>query len=56
MVSIRHELRGLFRQGRPDAARPLLERLSALAARDPVEHASVSPELERWRCLFGIVD
>lgn len=53
MVHVRHELRRLRDEGRGDEARPWLERLRALAERDPDEARKVRPELLRWQVAFG---
>ncbi len=54
LVRIRHELRKFAFGGDRDEATALLTRLSALAARDPVEHAAALPELQRWRLRLGL--
>lgn len=54
LVRIRHELRKYAFGGDLDEASALITRLGALAARDPVEHAAVGPEVQRWRMKLGL--
>jgi hypothetical protein len=52
MVRLRHELRRLLVDRRPDEARAVLGRLEALAAADAEEAAGIQPEIARWQiCL-----
>ncbi len=54
LVRVRHELRRLLAEGRRHEARPLLERLRALAEEDAVEWAAMRPELARWKLTLGL--
>jgi hypothetical protein len=49
MVHLRHELRRLLVERRPDEARAVLARLEALVASDAEEAGAFRPELARWR-------
>ena len=53
MIRVRHELRELLAQNRREEARPLLERLRALAAVDEAERGAIEPEIARWECGFA---
>ena len=53
MVRVRYELRELLAQNRRDEARPLLERLRALAEADEEERATLVPEIARWECSLA---
>jgi hypothetical protein len=50
LIRVRYELRRLLAENRRDEARPLLERLRALAAADEEERAALEPEIARWEC------
>ena len=54
LVRIRHELRRYACGGDLDEASALISKLGQVAARDPVEHAAVIPELQRWRMKLGL--
>ena len=49
MVRLRHELRRLLVDRRPDEARAVLTRLEALALADAEEAAGIQPEIARWQ-------
>jgi hypothetical protein len=53
LIRVRHELRELLAQNRREEARPLLERLRALAEADEAERAVIEPEIARWECGFA---
>jgi hypothetical protein len=54
LIRIRHELRRLRAEGRGDEARDLIERMKALAERDPREAAELQSELPRWEVSLGL--
>ena len=49
MVRLRHELRRLLVDRRPDEAQAVLARLEALASADAEEAAGIRPEIARWQ-------
>ena len=49
MVRVRHELRRLMVERRPEEARALLLRLEALAIEDEEAAAAIRPEIARWQ-------
>jgi hypothetical protein len=53
MIRVRHELRELLAQNRREEARPLLEKLRALATADEGERGALEPEIARWECGFA---
>ncbi len=53
LIRVRYELRRLVAEGRIDEARPLLDRMLFLAARDAAELAAVMPEVNRWESSIG---
>ena len=54
LVRIRHELRKYAFGGDLDEASLLISQLGAVTAKDPVEHAAVLPEIQRWRMKLGL--
>ena len=56
LVRIRHELRTLAALRAADTARPLIDRMTSLAERDPIESAAVQTEVSRWRFVFRLED
>jgi hypothetical protein len=53
MVRVRYELRAMLAENRRDEARPLLERLRALAESDAEERPTLEREITRWEVSVG---
>jgi hypothetical protein len=53
LIRLRYEVRRLVAEGRGAEARPLLDRMLSLAARDAAELAAIMPELDRWESTLG---
>jgi len=54
MIRLRHELRRLLLERRPEEARAVLARLEALAATEPDEATALHPEIARWRTSLDL--
>jgi hypothetical protein len=48
LIRVRHDLRRAAAEGRREEARALIERLRAIAERDPAERMEVEREIQRW--------
>ena len=55
MIRLRHQLRRLLVDRRPDEARAVLARLEALAASEPDEATALRPELARWQTSLDLL-
>jgi hypothetical protein len=55
MIRLRHQLRHLIVDRRPDEARAVLARLEALAATEPEEETALRPELARWQTSLDLL-
>jgi hypothetical protein len=54
MVRLRHELRRLLIEHRPDEARAVLAKLEALAIKDEEEAAAIRTEIARWQTSLDL--
>jgi hypothetical protein len=55
MIRLRHQLRSLLADRRPEEARAVLARLEALAATEPEEATALRPELARWQTSLDLL-
>jgi|1185.fasta_scaffold1226791_2 hypothetical protein len=54
MVRLRHELRRLMIEHRPEEARAVLAKLAALVTEDEEEAAAIRTEIARWQTSLDL--